>query len=364
MPTVCLHIGAMKSGTSYLQHVLQRNREALLVAGVLFPGRRWRDQVDAAEELVGVLPEGKQAKVGAWQSLTDEVTAFNGHTAVISMETLSAADRAAAARAVSSFAPNRVRIVLTARDLGRGVPAQWQESVKNGVTLGFGKYLALISASPSRSLPGARAFWRPQDIGAILRTWQPHVAPEDLVVVTVPPAGAQRSVLWHRFCEAAGIDPQGVDDSVSTNESLGAVSAELLRRVNRAAKARDVSPEVAAVVKQRLAKQVLAARKASEPSLDVPEEYQPWLVQTAADLVADVKQVGPRVVGDLDELLVDGDASAASWSAKAMPWLSRRSGAQAASVSESDLLDAALDGLLGLSQQLADARAPGRPRRT
>jgi hypothetical protein len=42
---VVLHVGAMKSGTSYLQRLLMENRELLGERGVLLPGQSWRDQV-------------------------------------------------------------------------------------------------------------------------------------------------------------------------------------------------------------------------------------------------------------------------------------------------------------------------------
>ena len=49
-PVVFLHIGAMKTGTTYLQQVLIQNKEALADHGYLFPGARWGDQ---AQERLG-----------------------------------------------------------------------------------------------------------------------------------------------------------------------------------------------------------------------------------------------------------------------------------------------------------------------
>ena len=48
---VVLHIGAMKSGTSFIQNVLDANREPLQEHGILFAGDRWRKQVLAVREL-------------------------------------------------------------------------------------------------------------------------------------------------------------------------------------------------------------------------------------------------------------------------------------------------------------------------
>ena len=44
---VVLHIGAMKSGTSFIQNVLGHNKARLQDAGVLFACERWLRQVAA-----------------------------------------------------------------------------------------------------------------------------------------------------------------------------------------------------------------------------------------------------------------------------------------------------------------------------
>ena len=49
---IFLHIGAMKTGTTYIQTVLSENRERLIEEGVLFPGERWRSQVRAVEDVL------------------------------------------------------------------------------------------------------------------------------------------------------------------------------------------------------------------------------------------------------------------------------------------------------------------------
>ena len=45
---VYLHVGTPKSGTTYLQRVLDHNRERLAAAGVLVVGERHGDRVHAA----------------------------------------------------------------------------------------------------------------------------------------------------------------------------------------------------------------------------------------------------------------------------------------------------------------------------
>ena len=84
-----LHIGSMKSGTSFIQNVLGDNKDRLAEQGVLFPGPRWKFQVNAVQHLIGHGgPEQEPIDpAGPWQSVVDEVNAWPG-TAVISMEFL------------------------------------------------------------------------------------------------------------------------------------------------------------------------------------------------------------------------------------------------------------------------------------
>ena len=87
------------------------------------------------------------------------------------------------------------------------IPAQWQEWVQNGGTHSYERYLRAVTMKGSRRMPLVKSLWWNLDLHRILQTWQPHVDPEDLVLVTVPPPGGDRSLLWRRFCEAIELDP-------------------------------------------------------------------------------------------------------------------------------------------------------------
>ena len=90
---VILHVGAMKSGTSYLQALLYANRPMLAERGVLVPGRTWSDQVRAVQDVLGMASERTGDISGCWDGLVEEVAAYDG-TAVVSMEFLGAAPKA------------------------------------------------------------------------------------------------------------------------------------------------------------------------------------------------------------------------------------------------------------------------------
>jgi hypothetical protein len=65
-----LHIGAPKTGTTYLQSVMRRNRKALAAAGVLYPGKRnahFLASMDLRDS--GFAGYRDPAARGAWQSV-------------------------------------------------------------------------------------------------------------------------------------------------------------------------------------------------------------------------------------------------------------------------------------------------------
>jgi hypothetical protein len=348
MLTVHLHVGAMKSGTTYLQQVLERNRATLRERGVLLPGQQWKDQVAGVEELVDRRPKGKPAEPGAWQRLLDELAAFDGEAAIISMETLSFADDAAVQRAIESLSHYRVRVILTARDLRRVVPATWQEAMQNGATFSYERFLQAASKTRSRRIPIARTLWAAQDFGYTLRTWLPIVdTPDALVLVTVPPPGSAPALLWERFCAACELDPSGVDASAPANESLGSTSAELMRRINQAAREASVPYPTRQVLKLQLAKVALPKHRHEEPSLVLPQRYLAWAQRSADWQISQIQEVGPRVIGDLGDLAVAADQPATRRGTNVV---------ETPTVNDDELLTTAIAGLIGMADHVQRLR--------
>jgi hypothetical protein len=284
----------MKSGTSYLQGLMMANRSLLVDRGLLLPGRRWQDQVRGVAQVLEHRRVIVPPEEGAWQSLVDEIGAWDA-TGLISMEFLGAAGPRKIERVVASFPADTVEVVVTARDLNRTIPAMWQESLKNGAVFSFDEYVAAVHAHDG---PG-RVFWRQQAIAAMCRRWSEVIGVDRVTVVTVPPPGASRDVLWRRFAEATDLDPDGLEAHISSNESLGAASMEVMRRLNERLSDLDF-PAYAPTVKHRLAKRTLAARRDLEPALGFP--IPDWLPELSQRMIGRLRDLGVRVVGDLDDL--------------------------------------------------------------
>jgi hypothetical protein len=308
---VVLHVGAMKSGTSYLQAQLFANKDTLAPQGVLVPGSGWGDQVAGVLDVLGKLRYGRESVDGAWQKLMDEVDVWPG-TAVVSMEFLGPVSRdkvshvVGTVRALSS-AP-RVSVVLTARDLNRSIAAMWQETVQNGRWWTWQEYLDGVEEArprPERDdaamTKAGRTFWRQQNLVRISKRWGQADGVSDYSFVTVPAPGAPPELLMQRFAEVVGFTANGLKPGPRANASLGAASAEALRRINVQLAERGLMfPLGARLRKHVLAKEILAARSGEEPKIGLP--VVAWVKDYAPYMVAELRGMGIEPVGEWSDL--------------------------------------------------------------
>jgi hypothetical protein len=311
VPPVYLHIGTMKSGTTFIQNVLIDNKERLAAAGYLFPGATWQAQIRAAQDVALLRskdPVFRAEAKGAWRSLVRQMLDHRGVASIVSMEFLAYAGPRRARAATSSLEPAETHVILTVRDATRTIPGQWQTSVKAMDTTSWHDFQAGVrkAAGVQARLgrlgnPTAAGFRSIHDISRMLDAWGRSIPGERLHVVTVPSSRADPTLLWERFAAAVGLDP-GLGSSVSpANESLGYASTELFRRVNILLG--DVPlHEHAAIVKRHLGEQILAPRSHEEakPRLD-PSTFEFALGWNARTREA-VTRAGAHVVGDLDDL--------------------------------------------------------------
>lgn len=298
--TVVLHIGAMKSGTSFIQQTLDANRDVLREQGYLFPGKTWRRQVLAVLDVLGQRRGGEivPGSSGAWGRLLRQVAEWDG-TALVSMEFLGPTPVADIQRVVDSLAPADVRVVMTVRDLGRNIPAMWQEGLKNGSSWSWPDYLRDIENPDGAEAAHAKKFWRHMGYAPIARRWTEVVGADRFTLVTVPHPDAPARLLWDRFCSVAGLDPAPFDTTVRSNPSLGAASALVLRSLNETLPEGLPLKQYQRAVKHSLARHGMSARAGVEPSIGFDDQ---WVAARAAGQIARLEELGVCVVGDLEEL--------------------------------------------------------------
>lgn len=301
---VIVHVGLPKTGTTYLQRVLARNRQPLREADVLYPGPG-PDHFFAAQDLLDRPFKGHRDPrvAGAWSAITTQARGATP-TVVISHELLATARAETIDRLLDDLAPRDVTVVATLRDLPRQVLAVWQEDVKNGSTRTFEEFLRRVQASSEADDRLSKPFWKFQDAPGILELWSQRVPVDRVVVVTVPPSGESNRVLWQRFYTAIGISHGGLDADVpQRNVSLGAAETELLRAVNVRAEPSLDWPTYRRLVKKLLAEQILATRRTS-PRLQLPEPARTWAANRGAAMADALGQAGYPVIGALDDLRI------------------------------------------------------------
>jgi hypothetical protein len=301
---VVVHVGAPKSGTTFLQSALWSHRRALLEQGVTCPGRRERDMFLAAVEVREVAARwGFDADdvAGTWRRLCGQARAFDG-TTIMSHEILAAATEEQVARALAELDGEEVHIVYTARDLGRQVSSEWQERIKNGskrTFAGFGHELEKQIAGDDFG----GMFWRAHDAAGVLSRWGAGVPADRVHVVVCPPPGAAPEELWHRFGDACGFAADAVDPTsgrARSNKTLGAVEVSVLRRVNQALDGRIPQPQYGRVVKRLFAQKALA--QFSSPGPRCPAALLGRLQTLAEQRNEQLRGRGYRIHGDLDDL--------------------------------------------------------------
>jgi hypothetical protein len=303
MPRIYLHIGAPKTGTTYLQGVLFDYRGQLADAGILYPGHYPEAHFEAVVDLRGIAFGGHRDETweGRWRRLVDEALAWQGDSVVISHELLCGAPEESVAEAVGSFGDQEVHVLYTARDLGRQVPAMWQEYVKNHATVPFERYVRRLAREPRQGRV-ANTFWRQQHAAEIAERWCTYLPSERFHLVTVPPPDAEPTTLWARVAATIGIPPGLVDaERPTTNTSLGYAEAELLRRVNRALGDQMPWPAYETTVKGWFAEEFLV-ELGSDSRPTVPESMREWVLSEAKRMVTAIADSGVHVVGDLDDL--------------------------------------------------------------
>ena len=304
-PTVILHIGEPKTGTTFLQQVMWRNRAELAAQGLVLPGHHPQDHFRASQDLRGIVklatdPAG--AWTGEWEILARQARQA-GKVAVISHELFSAADAEQADRAVSSLQPAEVHVVLTVRDMATLLPAEWQETVKHRSARGWEDWLGDVIDRESTDADRRRWwFWRVHDTLAILDIWSRHVPAEHVHVIMTPPRGSASGLLWQRFASLLGVDPGSVDVTrARPNASLGMPEVEFLRRLNQALPGEVPDWFYMWNVKEAIAHQALAARP-RDGHLELPASRDGWAKGQAEDLIAALSGSGYDLIGDLDEL--------------------------------------------------------------
>ncbi len=297
-----VHVGLMKTGTSYLQATMNRNRDQLAGQGVDLVPQTKRGQYEL------MLAVRDRYKPGLdRESVTDALPRFApllaeaaGSRAVLSQESLAAAQPAQVRRFLEACGDREVHVVATVRDLARQIPSAWQQNLKSG---GTPTYEAFLKELREAEQTGSRRLaWLHLDAPAILATWVAELGPDRAHVVTVPPSGSAPTLLMERFLRVLDADASRLTvEDLPRNTGLGRVQAEVLRRVNHELPDELLDRHIYGDIGKRyLVGEVLRGQSVSK--IRVPAAYREWVEETGARQVAAIVEAGYAVEGDLADL--------------------------------------------------------------
>ncbi len=305
---IFLHIGAPKTGTTYLQHVLFKNRETLADEGVLYPYSSVDQSFRSAHDFCGTTWFGHHADRfrGEWDRVAELARSWDGSTVIISSELLAAAAPDRIRSRLELLAPaeddrTQLHVVFSARDLARQLVSDWQEQIKHRHTVTLERFVDdLVELGLNAPEPFGRLFWGLHDAGAVLAKWSQTVPPERIHVITVPPPGGDSKALWTRFCAVTGLDPAGYDTTAKrSNPSMGVEETELVRRMNRRLTKMDGN-SYDVLVRLFLADKVLGG---GSTRLTLPPQRAGWVDSRSQTLVDQLTEAGYQVEGDLADLI-------------------------------------------------------------
>lgn len=326
---VYLHVGAPKSGTTYLQRVLETNRVALAEAGIWVVGDSHLDRIHAAmvvreDPRLESLPERAST---AWARLVEQIRSWRGDVAILSYELFAGASAEQVTAALKDLEGLDVHVVITARDLGKSVPSAWQERLKFALTTPLERW------KPRPESAGVRAEWgwRTMDPAGVAARWGAGLRPDHVHIVTVPRDAGDDHELWRRFAAACGVEVPSLQLSVErANESLGLVAAELLRRVNESVREPITgNREQALWLRDTLAHGVLV-ELGREPIGLTDEQFADATKRSQAAVLA-LTEAGYDIRGDLADIVATRPEA--------------RTPGQA---TQTELLDAAVETIVGL----------------
>ena len=337
-----LHIGAPKTGSTFLQGILWNNRDALLDHGVHVLGEDRGQHYRAGHDLRGLRFDPADPGVdwtGAWERMARRADESTALSVVVSDEHLASLRPDQVSRAVEALAPRHVHVVYATRDLVGLLPSEYQEFVKHGATASYDDWATDVLSADRRG-PG-RWFWRVHDVDDVVARWSTRVPLDQIHVITMPGPDAPRDEIWRRFASVLGVDHLvATADSETSNTSLGPAQVEVLRRVNAALPTDFPRWHRAGIARDVLANRVLNPLTTGG-RLELRDDLQAEVLARAERAHAALPTLGCDLVGEVTDLAVDPTRLAGSPAPTA-----------------EDLLDVAVRALAGMTEhagQMKDA---------
>lgn len=293
--TRLVHIGPHKTGTTALQWAFHRQRDELEDLGVHYAGKG--DQ--AYRPAVGLIGHGgwrgsPGVPESAWTDLVDEVAAAGDKRVMISSESFCNATAEHIARLRDDLGPDRLHVVRMVRRYDTLLPSYWQQTIAAGGVIPWHRLIERVLTEPDIS------FWRRHGFVTLTKRWADVVGPGRMTVVVVD----ESDHAWLlRVAERLLGLPESTlrPDEGSRNRSLSLAETRTLRYLNltmrdRAWDSRAHLEYVRRGISRGLRK--LAPDPLSGRTV-LPDSARAALAERTAHDVAQLQELGVRIVGDL-----------------------------------------------------------------
>ena len=335
MAKAFLHIGTMKSGSTFLQLTCAENRSVLRQAGIRFFGMSTRTAVLDLKR-ASKLPE---AHVGDWPKFAAKVRATPSDV-LISNELLFPIPAETIRQVVAALGSHELRVIVTLRDVTKLVSSHWQERAVDAARGGWTEYCKAV-CSTSRNAKGSQGFWAAYDVVPVMARWLELLSADRFTVVVVPPSRSDPRLLWDRFLTAINVPGNGTTLAAYSNPTMGAISTQLVEDVAAQLKGLP-SFDRRRTLRKVLAKRILTQRSSSEPAFRLTPAQQAVLKARAIEMADGIRAAGVQVIGDLDDMIPADEPAP---------------GIQPDEITDSQLLEAAVFGLAEMCRQMARDQA-------
>ncbi|MGD9960058.1 hypothetical protein [Nocardioides sp.] len=300
---VFIHIGLPGTGAAFVEQALLTHSAGLAAVGIDVAAHSTEELLRAAIEIRRDHKDWgyQRSEVeGTWAEVCRRIFKLKG-TVVLSQELFAGADADQVALFLDGLSGREVHVIVTVRDPGTQVATGWQESVKSGDSVTFGRFHERIM-DPDRGHAQARHFWRSQDLVEVLGRWS-HVKAERIHVIAVPQVSDPRATIWAELGAVVGFDPGrfAPDVARASQPALGTTEAAVLRGVNEAIDGRIEGQLRRTVVKRYFADRILG--DTSAPPTTTPPELYDELLARAEVWHKFIANAGYDVRGQLDDLL-------------------------------------------------------------
>ncbi len=302
-----VHIGPHKTGTTALQAAFWNNRKAVRTQGLHYAsnGRHAMTAVLAGiEHLSPWNVDKRPPPMWKWERLLSDIRSSNAKRVLLSSEFFADARPDAVARVVQQLDPSRLQIVVTLRPLSRIVTSQWQQFVQNLSTAPFDAWLRKLLDDPHPK-GDPPVFWRRHRHDDLIARWADLVGPDHVTVVALN--DGDRDMVLRAFERLTGLrNGTLIPDPTVSNRSMTLPEIETVRQFNIAFKKLKLPSLLYMRIMRFGATSVMQQRRPSpdEPKIELPDWSVGPIRDIAREMVANIRALGVRVLGDLDDLTV------------------------------------------------------------